>query len=200
MVEKGRGWYRFRILLHRTGDIPLNALQAMNKKFPFAFFDAGMIDLRDKRYDWLRLLDKDRFEKNSDRFCTLYYLRLSSSFDPIELSKSRYGGKTKSSRNYFGRVNHLQTASEPNIEGLITTSALIRKWESIGSGFSIQQTFQDCLCDDMGLGKPIRLWRCWPALRIFPPLLQKELSHFLIVCPTSVIYHWQEKIKHFCPV
>ena len=55
------------------------------------------------------------------------------------------------------------------------------------------------LCDDMGLGKTHQ------AMALITSVANLFLHHlhkcplFLIVCPTSVIYHWQEKLQKFLP-
>lgn len=58
--DRGRGWYRFGFFYKtERGLISAQDLwEKIKKKQSFAFYDFGLIDLRDKRYDWIRHLKK----------------------------------------------------------------------------------------------------------------------------------------------
>jgi superfamily II DNA or RNA helicase len=51
-----------------------------------------------------------------------------------------------------------------------------------------------CLADDMGLGKTLQTI-CYLAHRAS----MNPLASFLIVCPSSLIYNWQEELQKFAP-
>jgi SNF2 family DNA or RNA helicase len=51
-----------------------------------------------------------------------------------------------------------------------------------------------CLSDDMGLGKTLQTI-CFLATQ----KEEKPTSKFIIVCPGSLIYNWQQEIQKFCP-
>ncbi|MEO7312663.1 MAG: DEAD/DEAH box helicase [Chitinophagaceae bacterium] len=51
-----------------------------------------------------------------------------------------------------------------------------------------------CLADDMGLGKTLQTI-CF----ITNCLAQRKAGKALIVCPSSLIYHWQQEIEKFAP-
>jgi superfamily II DNA or RNA helicase len=59
--------------------------------------------------------------------------------------------------------------------------------------FLNQNGFGGLLCDDMGLGKTHQVM----ALMLL--LQQKGLSPFLVVCPTTVISHWEAKLRTHTP-
>jgi SNF2 family DNA or RNA helicase len=50
------------------------------------------------------------------------------------------------------------------------------------------------LADDMGLGKTLQ-----SIVYITSCVREEENSHHLIVCPTSLIYNWQDEIENFSP-
>src|SRR6185436_17774528 len=52
------------------------------------------------------------------------------------------------------------------------------------------------LCDDMGLGKTHQAMGLLAAVTQEDP--EKRHKYF-VVCPTSVIYHWQELLQRFLP-
>lgn len=51
-----------------------------------------------------------------------------------------------------------------------------------------------CLADDMGLGKTLQTiaFLCWR-------LTENEAARFIIVCPASLIYNWQQELQKFAP-
>ncbi|MCB9225690.1 MAG: DEAD/DEAH box helicase [Chitinophagales bacterium] len=51
-----------------------------------------------------------------------------------------------------------------------------------------------CLADDMGLGKTLQTISFLAHLQE-----QKTDAHFLIVCPSSLIYNWKQEIEKFAP-
>lgn len=50
------------------------------------------------------------------------------------------------------------------------------------------------LCDEMGLGKTHQSMALVAALRNLKPQ-----GKYLVVCPTSVLYHWEDKLQEFFP-
>lgn len=196
--EKGRGWYRFDLFYQtETGRIPLSTLrQSIGKKIPFAFLEGGLLDLREKRFDWLRKLGKDRFEKNSNRLLltALEFMRLNA-WDPIELS-----GKDASSIHVLDNLLSLRTPEQPAFGGLIST---LRPYQEIGVQwlwFLYRENLSGLLCDDMGLGKTHQAMALMAGIaHLYQMLAEGIPHHFLVVCPTSVIYHWQEKLRQHIP-
>jgi len=194
--EKGRGWYRFNFSYQtENGLIPVQALrQAINKKQLFAFHKAGLIDLRESEFDWIRRLNKDRFEKEAIFLSTLEFMRLNA-FDPIEL----YNG-SKESQDLLDRLTHLETPEDPDMGGLISH---LRPYQELGVRwlwFLYRHQLSGLLCDDMGLGKTHQAMALLASVsNLFRTFAEGTPHHFLIVCPTSVIYHWQEKLQQFLP-
>jgi superfamily II DNA or RNA helicase len=203
LPEKGRGWYRFRLFYQTEhGLIPVVALrQALNKKFPFAFFETGLVDLRDKRYDWLRQLGKERFEKESDivPLTTLEFMRLNA-FDPIDILQQGDQQTLVSSAALLEDLTQLHTPEHPDIGGLLSH---LRPYQEIGVQwlwFLYRQQLSGLLCDDMGLGKTHQAMALLASVaNLYRSYAEGSQHHFLIVCPTSVIYHWQEKLQHYLP-
>lgn len=199
--EKGRGWYRFRFFYQtEKGLILTNALHPfLNKKFHFAFFDAGLIDVRDKRFDWLRQLPKDRFEKDSVLLTTLEFMRLNA-FDPIEIMKGENDQDLAASRVILDDLTQLHTPEQPDVGGLLSH---LRSYQEIGVQwlwFLYRQQLSGLLCDDMGLGKTHQAMALLASINnLYRSYAEGSQHHFLIVCPTSVLYHWQEKLQQFLP-
>jgi SNF2 family DNA or RNA helicase len=200
--EKGRGWVRFR-LFEKTerGLISLNAIyQALSKKQPFAFFEAGLIDLKDRRYQWLAQLKKERFEKESETvlLTTLEYMRLNAFF-PLKLLEEE-GAAIEPSRQLLNDLTTMTTPEKPDMGGL---TSHLRSYQEVGVEwlwFLYRQGLSGLLCDDMGLGKTHQAMALLASIaNLYRSHAEGSAHHFLIVCPTSVIYHWQEKLQHFLP-
>lgn len=201
--EKGRGWYRFRFFYQTEKGLisVVDMQQSLNKKFPFAFFKAGLVDLREQRYDWFRQLKKDRFEKDSDTLLltTLEFMRLNA-FDPIEMIKVGEEKTLAATVSVLEDLTQLHAPDHPDISGLLSD---LRSYQEIGVQwlwFLYRQQLSGLLCDDMGLGKTHQAMALLSGVaNFFRSYAEGMPHHFLIVCPTSVIYHWQEKLEQYLP-
>ncbi|MFA6569515.1 MAG: DEAD/DEAH box helicase, partial [Victivallales bacterium] len=83
----------------------------------------------------------------------------------------------------------------PRLEGF---SAILRHYQETGLHwltFLAENNMGGLLCDDMGLGKTHQTL----ALMIAMKEEMGETRPFLVVCPTSVIGHWEDKITRFAP-
>jgi superfamily II DNA or RNA helicase len=87
-------------------------------------------------------------------------------------------------------------APVPTLKGMRST---LRGYQQRGLDwlwFLHENRFGGLLCDDMGLGKTHQVMALLVALR----QTGKSKAPFLVVCPTSVISHWQQKITQHAPV
>lgn len=71
----------------------------------------------------------------------------------------------------------------------------LRAYQLIGVqwlAFLFENGFGGLLCDDMGLGKTHQIM----AFMLYLLKSKKKIAPFLVVCPTTVLSHWKEKIEH----
>lgn len=173
---------------------------AIHEKKHYIFSGAGLIDLRANRFHWLRKVKKKQIDRRSN---TLYltlieYFRLHA-FDPVDLRSSRRKDYEES-KQYFDEMNMRTIIEEPDISLL---KSELRPYQNKGVlwlWYLYMHQLSGLLCDDMGLGKThqsMALIAAIAALNKSKGL--DESSHYLIICPTSVIYHWQEKLEQFLP-
>ncbi len=201
--DRGRGWYRFKIFYNtELGTVSaLTLKQRINKKFPFAFTEAGLLNVSDSRFDWLRGLLKDRFDKKNETILlsTLEFMRLNA-FDPISYPTQAEGDVSASTIEVLNNLTQLRTPDQPDITGL---QSHLRPYQEIGLQwlwFLYRQQLSGLLCDDMGLGKTHQAMALLTSIaNFFHTYAEGMPFHFLIVCPTSVIYHWEDKLKQFLP-
>lgn len=191
-LERGIGWYHLN-LSYRTdaGVIEIHELRrALKRKFPYAFLPQGLIDLRDERYDWLRALKADRFTITGRvTINALEFIRLNAT-DPIEFSQE--------ARDLLKPLVQFEIPEQPILAGL---DCQLRHYQEKGVQwlwFLYRQHLSGLLCDDMGLGKTHQAMALLVAVLNFHRT-QGSKSQFLVVCPTSVIYHWQDKLRQFLP-
>lgn len=170
---------------------------ATRKKKRFLFSEAGCLDISDKRFDWVKVISKARIDRRSNnlQLNTLELIRLNA-LDEIET-------KDEASQALLRDLTDFHVPEEPNITGL---TSHLRTYQQLGVHwlwFLYQYRLSGMLCDEMGLGKTHQAMALLAAVTNENIKLGKQSKkaplHFLIVCPTSVIYHWQEKLQAFLP-
>ncbi len=197
--ERGRGWYRFAFSYQtERGFIPFAEIdKAIKEKQQFIFSEAGLIDLRNRPLDWLRQLGSGRLEQETVLLTALEFIRLNA-FDPVYLLAE--GPEREKTQELFNELTKLCTPDEPDIGGLVSH---LRPYQEVGVRwlwFLYHQHLSGLLCDDMGLGKTHQAMALLVSVyNVYRSYVEGGRSHFLIVCPTSVIYHWQDKLQQFLP-
>lgn len=87
------------------------------------------------------------------------------------------------------------SADLPALKGMASS---LRNYQHVGVQwlwFLFENRFGGLLCDDMGLGKTHQIMAFLMAIKE----TRKKDRPFLIICPTSVISHWERKIKAHAP-
>lgn len=199
---QAHGWYKLRLVYATDKDtIPLTQIwKAISNKERFLYSSAGLIDLHDSRYAWLRSLAKQRVDlrRAEMTLSTMELIRLNI-FDEIKAT-SKQSDKADEARKLLHGLMAFEDPEKPDITGLNST---LRPYQSKGVDwlwFLYHHGLSGMLCDDMGLGKTHQ------SMALIAAILN-DLKHkgserkgkFLIVCPTSVIYHWEEKLHDFLP-
>jgi len=83
------------------------------------------------------------------------------------------------------------------LEGMTTS---LRSYQKMGLEwlyFLFENSLGGLLCDEMGLGKTHQVMALMLALREHEEVEEQE--PFLVVCPTTVLSHWEEKIQEHAP-
>ncbi|MBL7203703.1 MAG: DEAD/DEAH box helicase [Desulfobacteraceae bacterium] len=96
----------------------------------------------------------------------------------------------------FKRMLELKpVASLPKLNGMTST---LRPYQELGVEwirFLFENGFGGLLCDDMGLGKTHEVMSFMVGMREH----EKIDSPFLVVCPTTVLSHWNNKMGEHAP-
>lgn len=199
--ETGKGWYSLKLNYQtENGMVSLSSLWTANKqKKRFLFSDYGLIDLEQKRFNWLKMLNKNRIDRRSNTILlsTMELIRLNA-FESIEVEKGR-GTDYAHSLELLKELTEFRIPEEPDVTGLKST---LRPYQEIGLRwlwFLYHHSLSGLLCDDMGLGKTHQSMALMEAIINYHKDHKEGHHQFLIVCPTSVLYHWQEKLNAFLP-
>ncbi len=156
------------------------------------FSKAGLLFLKDARFNWLKELTPKRVleKRNMVRLNFLQWLRLLV-FEDIK-KPSGEGKKIKKAIEVFEELTQLSTEMPLDLSKL---KATLWPYQEIGVKwlwFLYTYGLSGLLCDEMGLGKTHQ------AMALLAACFKEKIQH-LVVCPTSVIYHWQELLKKFLP-
>lgn len=155
------------------------------------FSKAGLIVLKDARFNWLKEINPKRIleKRRMMRLNFMQWLRLKV----IEDIKKPHGEgkKIKKAAEVFEELSSL-SIEMPDFSRL---KAKLWPYQEIGLKwlwFLYSYGLSGLLCDEMGLGKTHQ------AMALLAGAY-KEKQKYLVVCPTSVIYHWEELLKKFIP-
>ncbi len=163
--------------------------EALNENQRHLFSDAGLILLKSPRFNWLRGIPKKRWLKKGKqiRLTTLEWIRLFV-FEEVEEPAD-----PESLKNW-NEFKNLSAAFPFDLSGLKSS---LRGYQETGLKwlwFLYTHGLSGLLCDEMGLGKTHQ------AMALLAAVLNgKSNAKFLVVCPTSVIFHWEALLSKFLP-
>lgn len=167
-------WHIEGYIQTEYGQLPM---QAFFGKEVDLFTQAGYFDLRKPRWKWISLCRASFSTLQMIRLQLLEEVRVSAS-----LEQSWKALLTLTTEEVFepkGLKSHLRAYQEIGAKWLFSLSR-----HQLGA----------LLCDEMGLGKTHQAMALFAALRTFEPK-----ARFLVVCPTSVLFHWEEVLSTFLP-
>lgn len=162
----------------------------------YLFTEAGLIFLKSVRFNWLKKITKKQWLQKGKkvRFNTLEWLRLSA-FEEVKGPKGD-SKAAEESRKILSDFQSFKAPAPVNLEGLKSD---LRSYQVTGVHwlwFLYCYGLSGLLCDEMGLGKTHQAM----ALIAASKNAKKNLPvKYLVVCPTSVVYHWEELCKKFLP-
>ncbi|NGX39465.1 MAG: hypothetical protein KR126chlam1_00794 [Chlamydiae bacterium] len=175
---------------------PYTIWKGAKEERPYLFSDAGLILLRNRRFDWL-LAKGQKSWSGKGRFLrmnTLEFLRLCSLENILEPEGE--GVKIRKTRELLREFLSFTPPSAIDITGLKSD---LRPYQQTGVAwlwFLYSHGLSGLLCDEMGLGKTHQ------AMGLISGIKNASKTHkpkFLVVCPTSVIYHWENLLHKFLP-
>ncbi len=190
--------YGAQMVYHtEKGGIPVYDIwKTLSGRKKCLFSAAGCIQIMDPRFAWLGRMGPEQIDANHNivYLNTLEWIRLNA-FEKVELA----AGVDADTRHVWHDLTHMKSPTPPNLTGLVST---LRPYQQIGVDwlwFLFNHQLSGLLCDDMGLGKTHQ------AMALMAAIINNAKEHnaprpkFLVLCPTSVLYHWQEKLEKYLP-
>ena len=174
-IEK-RAWWVEALYHSEFGEVDLATLwEGAQGRRAYLFTAAGLFSSKDARWSWLRQLPKERIdlEKRLVLLQTTEWIRLQA-FEGVTPPIS------------------LEDAVPPAPFSLRPYQEEGLRW----LWFLYSYSLSGLLCDDMGLGKTHQ------AMALLAAIAGEDVARknrYLVVCPTSVIYHWQELLRRYLP-
>ena len=188
-------------LASEWGEVRVTDLwRALQRGYDFSFTEAGCIDLNDDRFRWLRQLPSTQVDLDTG------YITLK----PIQLVRldALFGiGRPLGSEDYEQKTRHilhnLMSLQCPENPDLSLLKSQLRAYQASGVNwlwFLYCNHLSGLLCDDMGLGKTHQSMALMAGITAeHRANTSLKNAKFLVVCPTSVIYHWEDKLRRFLP-
>lgn len=169
---------------------------AFSEKKRALFSKAGFLNLKDVRFNWIKQLPKKRLDRKRGiiKLDTLEWFRLEA-FEAIEETKGT-SQNAQETQKVLSEIEGFETKEILDISGLQST---LRPYQEQGVNwlwFLYCHGLSGLLCDDMGLGKTHQAMALLAGIFNADP---EKNCKYLVVCPTSVIYHWEEQLKRFLP-
>jgi superfamily II DNA or RNA helicase len=122
------------------------------------------------------------------------YLRFLALHDRLE---RRFA--STSVREWFEKLEMLKSPGRlPSIKAM---HGRLRPYQKNGYGwlwFLYENGFSGLLCDDMGLGKTHQIMALMTGILNRSAGQDRDIR-FLVVCPTTVLSHWKDKVMEFSP-
>ncbi len=175
--------------------IPFDQIfDARHKNLKFLAHEDKWIDTKSPEFAWMDGLNPEALNGNNLSVGRTEYLRFLAFHDKLE--KKFSDPKSKS------WTRDLELLKPPG--RLPTTKSMkgsLRAYQKNGYGwlwFLYQNEFSGLLCDDMGLGKTHQVMALMTAIYHRKASDRKNLK-FLVICPTTVLSHWKDKVMDYCP-
>lgn len=188
-------WRMQLVFVSELGEVEAKEIwQAIMENRPYLFTPAGLITLKQSRFNWLKAIRKEQWDAKSFLRCTtLDWLR----FTVFEEIKAPEGRSTQAlqTRKWLESISQFETQIPMDLTGF---QSRLRAYQETGVHwlwFLYTYGLSGMLCDEMGLGKTHQAMGLIAA--VFNDLQKR--AKFLVVCPTSVIYHWEDLLKRFLP-
>jgi SNF2 family DNA or RNA helicase len=167
--------------------------KAIFEKKKYIFSKAGLFFLKDTRFNFLKNLTKRQIYSKSNllRLTSLEWIRLLI-FEDIKALKP----SSKEAIAINKLLDEIKNFKSDAILDLSYLKANLRAYQKIGTQwlfFLYCHNLSGLLCDEMGLGKTHQ------AMALISAIHATNSYKYLMVCPTSVIYHLQDLMQKFLP-
>lgn len=185
------GWWSLELFYEtEEGALDCEAVwKGLHEGKRYLFTSLGLIDLLNPSFQWLKQVDSTKIDHRTKK------IKLSS-FEVLRLQcfNEIKDSLKQDQRRQWEALCNFEARERFDLTFLHSE---LRPYQDVGVKwlwFLYTERLAGLLCDDMGLGKTHQ------AMALIAAAYAKnQKGKFLVVCPTSVIFHWQEKLKRFLP-
>ena len=172
-----------------------DVFEAKRAKKRFLVHGDKWVDTHSSEFAWLDGLSETVLgDDGAIHISRTEYLRFLALHDRLE--KHFSSGRLK---EWFESLERLKPPSR--LPAISSMKGKLRGYQKNGFGwlwFLYENGFSGLLCDDMGLGKTHQVMALMTGL--YSRLAKRPGKlRFLVICPTTVLSHWYDKVMHFCP-
>lgn len=173
----------------------IDFFDAIQKKRRYLFSEAGRIDLFDPRLQWIRQQKMPTVDEQGIlQLSVMEFMRLET-FEGL-LGPSEETPHAQETRSLLHELRDFIVSDKPSPKELKSHLRLYQQTGLEWLWFLYRNGLSGLLCDEMGLGKTHQAMALMASIK---QKKEKKKCLFLVVCPTSVIYHWQDKLQNFLP-
>jgi len=192
---KGIDWFDLRVEIH-YGDqkVSLADLQkALFNKQSFLLLKDGTIGAIPEEWaqEYGMLFRMGHLEKDTIKLSKLHYTLLENIKDGEAISANAI------TKEYKEKWQRLQQHKENLFPVPAAINAKLRNYQQAGFEWMClldEMQWGGCLADDMGLGKTLQ------TITFLQHICRKYKNEtHLVVCPTSLLYNWENELKKFAP-
>ncbi|MDB2447207.1 DEAD/DEAH box helicase [bacterium] len=198
-VKKNDGSWFFLDPQYGTGDYSISMMElvkhAREKKKKYIQNKGKWFKIPDaiSNYDWD--LDQDEDLLKLDAIGLLRFKASIGEFDSAEGSKEVI-------TNLQNSIEFKRDSTPPDLSH---TELNLREYQTEGLNWLwwlYQNNLHGLLADDMGLGKTHQSMALLSSIQAQPQFKgksERDQPKFLVICPTTVLEHWEDKIMEFSP-
>jgi len=153
------------------------------------------VDTLSAEFAWMDGLDEQAVREGAQvRLERAEYLRFLAFHDRVETHF-----RSEQDRQWFEELQRLKAPSR--LPSTRSMKGRLRGYQKNGYGwlwFLYENRLSGLLCDDMGLGKTHQVMALLTGILQRTPKGAGRLR-FLVICPTTVLSHWKDKILEYAP-
>ncbi|MBP6219334.1 MAG: DEAD/DEAH box helicase [Oligoflexales bacterium] len=187
------GWF-YIDPIYQSGDIQVSMAEILGKhlrkKKKFVKSNGRWFKIPELLYQYSWEIDEKSKQLKVSPF---ELIRIQAEIEDLD----KFKGNPETLEKLKQRIKFSEGDAVPSLEN---THLKLRKYQMEGYAWLwwlYKNDLHGLLADDMGLGKTHQTMALLSAIRDQTPLDKRPL--FLIICPTTVLDHWEEKIKSFAP-
>lgn len=169
--------------------------QARKDRKRFLIHGDKWVDTFSREFAWMDGLDERvTIQDDTVTMSRTEYLRFLALHDRLEKRFASSGIK-----EWFEKLEMLK--STEGLPSIRVMKGKLRRYQRNGYGwlwFLYENGFSGLLCDDMGLGKTHQVMALMTGI-LHRLAGQASEIRFLVICPTTVLSHWKDKVMEFAP-